>query len=206
MPKLVDLTHVFEDHTPAYPGDVPCRLVQTRTVAKDGYCSYILKTGLHAGTHLDAPLHFIEDGVMVKDLPLASFFGRGCLLDVRGENTLVYHEEYAKLVEPGDIVLLWTSHSAKFGGDEYYRGHPVLDPGLGEFFVARQIKMLGMDMPSPDRAPFAIHRRLLASGIPLLENLTNLEALQAAARFEIMAFPLRISAEGSPVRVVAKVI
>ncbi|MDI9484300.1 MAG: cyclase family protein [Bacillota bacterium] len=205
MPKLIDLTHIIEDGTPAYPGDERCRLVQTRTVARDGYSSFLFNTGLHAGTHLDAPLHFLAEGKMVKDIPLETFMGRGRLLDVRGEDPIVFKDEYKELVEPGDIVLLWTDCSRKFGRDEYYTAHPVVDQRLAEFLIERGIKMLGMDMPSPDRMPFALHKSLLMAGIPLLENLTALDALQDAEEFEITAFPLRISAEGSPVRVVAKV-
>lgn len=103
MPKLIDLTHIIEDGTPAYPGDERCRLVQTRTVARDGYSSFLFNTGLHAGTHLDAPLHFLAEGKMVKDIPLETFMGRGRLLDVRGEDPIVFKDEYKELVEPGTL-------------------------------------------------------------------------------------------------------
>ncbi|HBN94883.1 MAG TPA: hypothetical protein DDZ66_01165, partial [Firmicutes bacterium] len=68
MPKLIDLSHLLQDQTPAYPGDEPCRLVQTGSVERDGYTSFLLNTGLHVGTHLDAPLHFVVEGAMVRDL------------------------------------------------------------------------------------------------------------------------------------------
>ncbi len=201
---IFDLSHPLEDLTPAYPGDEPCSLVQRKTIERDGYTSFLLNMGLHVGTHLDAPLHFLAGGAMVQDLPLETFVGRGCLLDVRGESMIEYKPEYASLVEPGDIVLLWTDHSIKFKTDEYYAKHPVMGEDLADFLVARRIKMVGFDLPSPDRVPFSIHKKLFMAGIPLLENLTNLEALRGIGQFEVMAFPLKISAEGSPVRVVAR--
>ena len=205
MAKLIDLSHLLRDETPAYPGDEPCHLMQTRSVERDGYTSFLLNTGLHAGTHLDAPLHFVAKGAMVKDLPLETFIGRGCVIDVRGEVVVGYRPEYASLVEVGDIVLLWTDHSKWYGTEEYYGRHPVLNEELADFLVTRGIKLLGLDSPSPDRMPFAIHKKLLNAGIPIIENLTNLAELVSSSHFEVMAFPLRICAEGSPVRVVARV-
>lgn len=204
MSGIIDLSHPLQDGTPAYPGDEPCRLVQTKRVETDGYASFLLNTGLHAGTHLDAPAHFLQDGALVKDLPLETFIGKGCLLDVRGERTLGYKREYDSLVEQGDIVLLWTDHSKKYGSPEYYGCYPVIEEEIAEFLVRKGIKMLGLDLPSPDGMPFAVHKRLLGAGIPIIENLTNLAALAEIRTLEVMAFPLRIGAEGSPVRVVAR--
>jgi kynurenine formamidase len=178
--------------------------LQTRGVERDGYTSFLLYTGLHAGTHLDAPLHFLRDGAMVKELPLDTFMGRGCLIDVRGEVEVGFKPEYESLIKTNDIVLVWTGHSAKYGTDAYYEEHPVLKEELADFLIAMGVKIVGFDLPSPDTPPFAIHRKLLGAGIPIVENLTNLEELAGFSGFEVMAFPLKISAEGSPVRVVAK--
>jgi len=203
--RLIDLSHPLCDGMPVYPGDDPVRIQQTRTVEHDGYTYFRLETGMHAGTHLDAPLHMVSGGVPISGLPLETFTGRGCLLDVRGQPVIEYKPEYVQLVHPGDIVLLWTDHSRLFGTEEYFAQHPVVSDALAEFFAARGIKMLGMDLPSPDRAPFGVHRRLLGVGIPLLENLANLDALQGEKSFEVTAFPLKVDVEGCPVRVVARV-
>ena len=206
MSRLIDLSHLLQDNTPAYPGDEPCRLVLTKSVEGDGYTSFLLNTGLHAGTHLDAPLHFHAGGAMVKDLPLETFVGRGCLIEARGEPVITYKPQYAQLVEVGDICLVWTDHSTKFATDAYYEEHPILHEELVDFLIARRVKLLGLDLPSPDRMPFSLHKKLLGAGIPIIENLTNLVGLAGVGQFEVMAFPLRIRAEGSPVRVIAKVI
>jgi len=204
LTRLIDLSHVIRDQIPVYPGDVPCSLEQVKSVDRDGYTSFLLHTALHAGTHLDAPLHFIAEGAMIQDLPLDAFVGQGSLLDVRGKAVVGYEPEYSSLVAAGDIVILWTGHSSKFGSDAYYRDHPIIDEGLASFFVEKGIRMLGLDTPSPDRYPFAVHKKILGAGIPIIENLVNLHELASLNQFEIMAFPLRIAAEGSPVRVVAR--
>ncbi|MFW6281647.1 MAG: hypothetical protein ACOC1O_02480 [bacterium] len=62
-----------------------------------------------------------------------------------------------------------------------------------------------MDLPSPDKYPFEIHKILFDNNILLIENLTNLSCLLSVSDFEIIAFPLKIKAEASIARVVARI-
>jgi hypothetical protein len=64
--------------------------------------------------------------------------------------------------------------------------------------------MLGIDAPSPDYFPFAIHKLFFKCNIPIIENLTNLGILIFRENIEIMAFPLKLRADSSLVRVVAR--
>jgi hypothetical protein len=65
--------------------------------------------------------------------------------------------------------------------------------------------MLGMDTPSPDRAPYQVHQSLLSAGIYIIENLTNLNKLTGEKYFEIISLPLKIKANSSPARVLARI-
>ena len=131
--------------------------------------------------------------------------GRGCLLDVRGQKTIEMQGDYEDLVQKEDIVLLYTGFDEKFGLSEYYTDHPLVSDDLAQFLISRSIKILGMDLPSPDKYPFNIHKKLFEQDILIMENLTNLNALQGL-EFEVMAFPLKIEAEASLIRAVAKII
>lgn len=206
MGRLFDLSYPVVDGMPVYPGDEPVVLRPRCTVLKDGYTAFSLQTGLHAGTHIDAPLHFLAEGEMIRELPLESFVSRGCLLDVRGEDPIGTKPEYMEVIREGDIVLLWTGHSAHWGRPEYFAQHPVVSEEFAELLVERKVKLLGLDLPSPDKPPFPVHRRLLGAGVFLLENLVNLEQLQGVPCFEVLALPLALAAEGCPVRVVARAI
>ena len=64
--------------------------------------------------------------------------------------------------------------------------------------------MLGMDLPSPDKYPFKIHKKLFDNDILIIENMTNLSQLLSVNNFEIIAFPLKIKAGASMTRVVAR--
>ncbi|MTI95818.1 MAG: cyclase family protein [Firmicutes bacterium] len=163
---------------------------------------------MHAGTHIDAPRHFLDCGKRIGDFGLEKFIGKGCLLDVRGESNIALKQEYFQLVQEGDIVLLFTGLGSLFRENSYYENfndHPLVEIELAEFFVERKIKMLGMDTPKPDNFPFAIHKLLLSNGILIMENLNDLEKLVSVPSFEVIALPLKIHAEASIVRAVARV-
>lgn len=202
--KLIDITHVFNEETPVYPGDSQTQLTKYKTMEADYYNAYQLSTSLHTGTHIDIPMHLIDDERMVKDFDVKDFIGNGVLLDVRGEQSIAMKPEYDKMIKENDIVLLYTGFDQYYHETKYFTEHPFVSDELGEFLLSKKIKMLGMDMPAPDYPPFTFHKRLLSNGIFILENVANLEALTNLSAFEVMAFPLKIAAEASLVRAVCR--
>ena len=203
---FIDLSHVIIDNMPVYPHDGNVSLCQDKFLHKDKYNNFVLQTGMHAGTHIDTAMHLTESKQYIGQITLESFAGRGVLLDVRGENEIMHRESYADNVKQDDIVILHTGFSEYYGSEKYYTDHPVVSEGLADFFVKKNIKMLGIDMPSPDRYPFEIHKRLFSADIHIIENMTNLPELLPVDQFEIFAFPLKIMSEASPARVVARVV
>ena len=202
--KLIDISHVLDENTPVFPGDCKTELSKYRTVEQDYYNAYLLQSGLHAGTHVDIPMHMINDDKTVKDFPADCFVGKGVLLDVRGENPIQMKPEYRDIAAGRDIVLLFTEFDKYYFQDEYFTNHPTVSDDLADFLLSGNIKMLGMDMPAPDYPPFTFHKELLKKGIFVLENLTNLESLIDLADFEVIALPLKIDAEASFVRAVCR--
>jgi len=92
-----------------------------------------------------------------------------------------------------------------FGEEEYYSNYPVFDKELVDYLAKQKVKMIGIDWPSPDHEPYPMHQILLKNNILILENLTNLDLLLSEPAFEIFAFPLKINADSSIVRVVARI-
>lgn len=204
--KLIDLTHTLNDKTPAYPSDSPIEIHQEKYIEKDQYNNFILETGMHIGTHIDGPMHLTDSNDFIKDITLEKFIGKACLLDVRYQKKISYKDNFEQEVEKNDIVLLYTGHSPEYGKENYFNEYPVIDMHFAEFLLEKNIKMLGIDTPSPDNYPFEIHKFLLNNNIMIIENLTNLDKLLFIDEFEIIAFPLKIEADSSPARVVAKIL
>lgn len=204
MNKYIELSYTIEEELAAHPYDDELKLYRNRFLDKDKYNDTRLETGMHVGTHIDAPSHLTDSDVLVDDYPAEKFIGKGCLIDVRDQEIISLKKEYVDMVEENDIVLLYTGYDKRFGSNEYFNNHPIISKELALFLVDKKIKMVGMDIPSPDRYPFEIHKILLGNDILIIENLRNLGELFKIDNFEIIALPLKIKAEGAQVRVVAR--
>lgn len=203
MAKLIDLSWEIYQGMPVYPGDIEVELENDKKLDRDGYENHNLKIGMHTGTHLDLPTHMIKSDNYVSEIELDNLSGKAKLIYAGGDEVIAYKEEYDKLIKKGDIVLIYTGFAEKYGSREYYEEHPVLSRELAQFLIAKEIKVLGFDMPSPDRFPYQIHKLLFENNIYILENLRNLDKLLGLKSFEVLVFPLKIRAEAAPVRAAA---
>src|SRR5262249_8959814 len=82
--KIFDVTVPISKELPVYPGDPAVQIERKATIGKtdskynlSGYCF-----GSHMGTHVDAPFHFIENGITVDKLPLELLMGRARVVEV----------------------------------------------------------------------------------------------------------------------------
>ena len=221
---LVDLTLMLggERLTPV-PGNPGVTLEPVRTHAKDNRSSQKLVLGVHLATHVDAPYRFDPDGVTVERMPLERYAGEGVCLDLRAvakERTpmRVADLEAAGLGGMdvrGKIVVLYTGWAERiFGEPRYYSDGPYLGLDGAEHLVALGVNAIAVDFPIdhhqdvPDIHAddfFPVHRFVLTRGVPLIENVVNLDRL-VGRRFELWALPLKIlGADGSATRAVARV-
>ena len=203
--KLIDLTHTIHRNIAVFPGDDPIELDQIRTLERDGFNNYRLSTGMHVGTHIDGPKHMTTDTRLMADLPLEMFAGKGVLVDVRGEEKIEFKEGFRTSIQPESIVLFYSGLDHHFGEPDYFTNYPDITEELALFLADQHVKIVGLDWVSPDHEPYPIHDILFNNNVLILENLTNLGQLLHATNFEVFAFPLKIEADSSIVRVVARV-
>lgn len=199
--SFVDLTVPLGEQTPVYPGDAPAQVERAGVFEEDGFNDHVLKLGTHIGTHIDAPYHMIADGKKLNEFPVSKFVGRGVCIDVRSGFSLESIESAA--LQEGDIVLLMTELSKKYYESTYFEDYPAIPKVFAEALIAKNIKMVGLDMCSPDHEPFEIHKLLLGSDVLIIENLTNLDAV-FGKEFTVYALPLNVAMDGSPARVIAQ--
>lgn len=113
--RYIDLTHTFGTGMPVYPGDPIPEFVQIADLHKDGYTDYQIKTGMHVGTHMDAPLHMLDGGKRLSDVAIEKFLGKGRLIDARGASTVSADYLEKSGVQKDDIVLVMTGFSKNIG-------------------------------------------------------------------------------------------
>ncbi|MEI7829474.1 MAG: cyclase family protein [Prolixibacteraceae bacterium] len=205
MATYIDLSHPITDSMPYYPGDVPVSLKQVASFQEEGHNNFLLSTGMHSSTHIDGPMHLTSNLTRIADLPIEQFAGKGFLVNVVGQKIIDLPESAFEKLLPDSVVLFYTGFDLYFSQKAYYLSYPELSEATAQILVKKQVKIVGMDSPSPDYAPFKTHDILLNNNILIIENLTNLSSLLRCHDFEILAFPLKIMADSSPVRVVARI-
>jgi kynurenine formamidase len=212
--RVVDLSVPLDDATPVWPGDPPVRLTPAATIPRDGYNLLAVHMGSQSGTHCDAPYHFDPGGLRIDELDLRLFTGPAVLLDLRGlpARQAIGVADLGPLhrLAPGTIVVLHTGWSAHRGTPRYAE-HPYLGAEACRELLDRGVRTVGLDTPNVDETPDATHaggdwpchRLIAAAGGVVVENLTNLAAVDFADPF-VSVLPLRLTgADGAPVRAVA---
>lgn len=158
---------------------------------------------MHVGTHLDGPLHMSATGTTIDKWPLDKLTGEAVVFDVAGQGEILLTEEVKKADVRDKIVLFRSGHSDFYHQDAYFTTHPVLSEALADYLVSQGIKIVGIDFPSPDKAPYTIHFKFLSNNVLIAENLTNLDRLIGYEYVKVIVVPLKIEADSAPARVIA---
>ncbi len=199
---LIDLSVDLNERTPVYPGDLETKLNPAGVLDISGYQDHYVSVGTHVGTHMDAPSHMLSGGKNLDQFPIEKFSGRGVYVRVSGAFDVT---EIKKLdIQKGDIVLFHTGMSEKYHESAYFEDYPAIPKELAMWLVEKEVKIIGVDMCSPDKSPFPVHKILLGGEVLIIENLMNLNAL-AGKSFKVYAFPIKLQVDGAPVRVVAEI-
>ncbi len=201
----LDLTHLFTANMPTYPGDQPSKL--ERIELENEECNdHRIQTGMHVGTHIDAPLHMLKGGKKISDYPVDHFFGQTHLVDARGKEVVDAEILEGIGIQKNDMIFVMTGHYKKFSEPDYYFIYPKITPSFATKIAELGVKIVGIDTPSPDQPPYEIHKLWFKNDILIIENLNNLEALLDHKKFHAIVLPAKFEAEAAPVRVVAQLL
>jgi len=204
--RLVDLTLTIED------GMRGVSIETARTVEKDGWNASTYHLYSHAGTHLDAPIHYDVNDKTVVDIPLQQCMGPAWVMDATtvGPSDLITMDHLGSIVEElqeGDSLLVKTGWSKRVGEPEYREALPRISEELAHWCAKKKLPMLGVEPPAV-ADPFnlkeitLIHQILLEAGIVIVEGLTNLDAL-TRRKVTFCAIPIKVARDGAPVRAFA---
>jgi kynurenine formamidase len=203
---LIDLSYPITDRITVYPGDKQARLEKINDFSRDGFNNFRFTGGMHTGTHIDGPMHMTKSDCFIDNLSLDQFIGTGCLLNAVGMGIVPCTPEFKSAIIPESIVLVYTGFEKHFGSEEYYKNHPVISMELARYLVQLKIKMVCLDIPSPDKSPYEVHTLLLNNSVLIAENLASMEKLLTIKKFEIIALPMPLHADSSPARIVARIL
>lgn len=162
--------------------------------------------GVHTGTHLDAPLHFLPDGAGVDALALEDLCGPAWVADFPDADALTA-DVFAQARIPAGVtrLLCRTRNSALWAADvrAFQTDYVAVTADGAQWLVERGMRVIGVDYLSV--APYADgvrpHVVLLRAGMIPVEGL-NLTGITPGA-YQLYCLPLKLlGADGAPARVI----
>lgn len=233
--KLLDMTYPYDENTIYWPTAKPFELTKVSWGISDGgwwYASYEYSASEHGGTHVDAPIHFAQNGRTIDQVPLEEWIGPAVKIDVikkcakdrdyllRVDDIKAWEKRYGKIPNAA-WVIMDTGIDTKYYPDKKKvlgtdktgeEAIPELSfPGFSvesaEFLIKeRNITGVAIDTPSIDRGQskdFKVHQILFAADKLALENIANLDKLPPSGAV-LYAIPMLIKeGTGAPARVFA---
>ena len=206
--KIYDISLPISPSLPVWPGDPPVVLEQVESMDRgaDANVSRI-SAGVHVGTHVDAPHHFMNDGRTVEQLPLDVLTGRCYVTQLPDGIEAITAEVLDGSSLPVDTsrILFGTSNSRLWsrGEKSFQEGFVAVTEDGATWLVEHGVQLVGVDYLSvaPYSDPVPTHRILLSAGVVVVEGLD----LSAVPRgfYNLYVLPLKLlGAEGAPARAI----
>jgi arylformamidase len=197
--RILDVTVPVRPGMVTFPGDPAVEVERVASMAAgEDYNLSRIALGAHTGTHVDAPLHFVEDGTAVDALDLDLLVGRAEVVAWEGDGD-VGPAALDGLSADLERVLFRTRNSALWDRDEFAGDHVGVTVETAERLAASGIRLVGMDYLTV--GDHATHRVLLGAGVVVVEGL-DLRAV-TPGRYTLVCLPLKlVGADGAPARAV----
>ena len=190
--KIIDISQEILSCR-VYEGDPVPQGERIADMKKGGtYNLSTLSMCAHNGTHVDAPLHFYEDGKSVDQMSLEHFVGECFVAEASGS---IGSQEAYQILEKANAL--------KAQKRILIKGEAVVTEEAAQIFADAEVLLVGVESQSvgPEKAPMRVHKILLGKNVALLEGLVLENAREG--RYLLNAAPLNIRGfEGSPCRAI----
>ena len=226
--KVVDLTHTLSPAFPTFFGVPGIEIERRYTLKKDGANVNWWRVLEHAGTHIDAPIHYAEHGAAVEAIPADQLVVPLVVVDVSAKaarnadyalnrhDLIDWEGRHGRLPEGCCVAMhsgwaRYASDAAKYTGKDAAGvfHFPGIHPEAAEWLLKeRRVVGLGVDTLSLDHGPskdFRTHAIWLPAGRWGVENIANLEQVPATGATLIAGVPKVQGATGATARILALV-
>lgn len=205
--RVYDISVNITPEMLVWPGDPPVTLHRVKSISQGANSNISrLECNVHIGTHVDAPVHFIDGAASVESLSLRVLTGR----------VYVVHLPQATVIDEAMLegagipprtrrVLFRTSNSRYWalGESDFQKDFVAIDASGAAWLARKKVQLVGVDYLSV--APFGDtrepHRILLEKGVVIVEGLDLSEVSQG--RYTLYCLPLKlVGSDGAPARAI----
>lgn len=201
--KVYDVTFNIKNGMTVWPGDAGVTVGRSLSI-KEGEVANVsrMELGVHAGTHMDAPLHFIDGGKDMASLDINRFFGKALVVcsdsEEIGEEVFEGHD-----LKGFKAVFFKTRSSGRDENTPAWDVYPAINEACARYMINRGILTVGIDYMSIELSRdnrFPVHRLLLGNEVAIVESLC-LKDIEPG-EYDYICLPMKIAgADGSPARV-----
>src|SRR5438552_6700930 len=221
--RAVDLTHTMSPDFPTFFGVPGIELEKKFDIKKDGFNLHWWRIIEHAGTHLDAPIHFSESGITAEKIAAETLVVPLAVVDVAAkaannpdylvtrDDLIAWERRHGRLPDNCCVAMNsgWAAHGgnpAKFTGKD--SAGTLHFPGFSAEAVEwlmkeRKVVGIAVDTLSLDHGPskdFRTHLAWLPTGRWGLENVANLDQVPAAGATLVLGLAKVKDATAAPAR------
>lgn len=191
-----------------WPGDPAFHIERAQDQEKGDVATVSKMTlGVHTGTHMDAPLHFIRNARSIDEIPLDATMGRARVIEIGDSKSIKREELLGHAISAGERILFKTANSDHAWNSDRFEENFIFIAHDGASYLAEcGIRCVGVDYLSVggfrEDGP-ETHHALLEAGIWIIEGL-NLHGV-APGEYDLACLPLKLAgSEGSPARAILR--
>lgn len=202
----IDVSVAVDERIATFTGDPTYGRTLHASMAAGAICNVSrLDMGAHTGTHIDAPVHFIDGAAGIETTPLDAVIGPAWVVDAGDVTGSITAAQLERLSIPaGETRLLFrTANSTAdlWGRGGFSSDFVGLAADAAQELADLGVRLVGIDYLSiaPFGDPVPTHRALLGAGVVVLEGV-DLRAVEPGA-YDLLAPPVRlVGADGAPAR------
>jgi arylformamidase len=204
MGEVHDISVPIHPGMHVYDGNPGVQLELVTSIASGGQANVSrLDLGVHTGTHVDAPSHFIDGAAATESLDLEDLIGPASIVDATSVTGDLDADALRSVTLPpaATRILFKTSNSQLWDRSSFSRDFVRLTGSGARLLVEQGIRLVGIDYLSIGDGE--AHRELLGAGVVALEGLDLREV--EAGEYELICLPLPLEgSDGAPARAILR--
>jgi arylformamidase len=208
MMNWIDVSVPVKSGMAHWPGDIDVSVERVSSMADGEQCNLSrLQMSAHTGTHMDAPLHFVDGAISIDQMPLDATIGVARVIEIGVMEAIGRAELEPFAIEPGERLLIKTANSARcWETDEFIKDFVYISEDGAKYLVEREVRSVGVDYLSvagfyKDTAE--THVALLGAGVWIIEGLDLRGILPGL--YDLICLPLKLlGADGAPARAILR--